>query len=98
MFYVGPVEDIGWEKKDHCGCIVMVSRSTPRPTRIRVGDTRWVGREGRDMRIARLAVVALAVVALVTGCGVDMSAGNSFEPGQAQLNPQPGRTCATVAP
>ncbi|RUP37584.1 MAG: ABC transporter family substrate-binding protein [Gordonia sp. (in: high G+C Gram-positive bacteria)] len=39
--------------------------------------------------MARLAVVALAVVALVTGCGVDMSAGNSFEPGQAQLNPQP---------
>ena len=39
------------------------------------------------MRIARLAVVALAVVALVTGCGVDMSAGNSFEPGQAQPNP-----------
>lgn len=34
-------------------------------------------------------VVALAVVATAGACGVDLSAGSNFEPGQAQINPQP---------
>ncbi len=48
-----------------------------------------LGRKGWGIRTARLSAAILAVGAMVTGCGVDLSASSSFEPGQAQLNPQP---------
>lgn len=37
----------------------------------------------------RLAVALLAFTALLSGCGVDLSAMSTYEPGKAQLNAQP---------
>ena len=44
---------------------------------------------GGDMRVVCFGVAVLTACALVAGCGHDSSSGTSFEPGKAQLNPQP---------
>ncbi|GAB08641.1 putative peptide ABC transporter substrate binding protein [Gordonia araii NBRC 100433] len=41
------------------------------------------------MRFARAVIAAIALSTAVAGCGVDLSTGSSFEPGQAQINEQP---------
>ena len=41
------------------------------------------------MRVVCFGVAVLTACALVAGCGHDSSSGTSFEPGKAQLNPQP---------
>ncbi|MFT4200824.1 ABC transporter family substrate-binding protein [Gordonia sp. (in: high G+C Gram-positive bacteria)] len=41
------------------------------------------------MRATRFIVAATVALAVVSGCGVDLSSSSTFEPGQAQLNAKP---------
>ncbi len=43
----------------------------------------------RGVRGVQWCTALVAVVAIVAGCGVDLSAGSTVEPGKAQLNAQP---------